>query len=150
LTRNGPKVLEFNVRFGDPETQVILPLVEEDLVPVLISSAKGQSLPSKLSLKNEYAIVVVLASKGYPNSYPTGEEITSPSEHPSSSLLIHAGTSAAPDGKILSSGGRVLGVVGTGKSLEDARNSAYALCENVQFTSKYFRKDIGYKEFSRS
>jgi len=150
LTDRGPQVLEFNVRFGDPETQVILPLVGEDLVPVLIASAKGESLPDTLSIKNEFAMVVVLASAGYPGGYPKGEKIDIPENTPTSSLLIHAGTLQSEDGTVVSSGGRVLGAVGTGKTLADARDTAYTLCESVNFSSKYFRKDIGYREFSRS
>ena len=150
LTKSGPKVLEFNVRFGDPETQVILPLVDQDLVPVLISSAKGEPLPEQLKIKQEFAMVVVLASEGYPGNYPKGDTITPPSPLPPSTLLIHAGTASRPDGSVVSSGGRVLGAVGTGKSLQDARNSAYELCKSVAFSSKYYRKDIGHREFSRT
>jgi phosphoribosylamine--glycine ligase len=150
LTTNGPKVLEFNVRFGDPETQVILPLVEQDLVPVLLASAKGESLPKSLKFKDEFAMVVVLASEGYPGPYPKGEEITAPSNLPLSTLLIHAGTTSTPEGKVVSSSGRVLGAIGLGKTLQSARDSAYSLCESVQFPSKYYRRDIGHKEFSRS
>ena len=150
LTKSGPKVLEFNVRFGDPETQVILPLVDQDLVPVLISSAKGEPLPEQLRIKQEFAMVVVLASEGYPGNYPKGDTITPPSPLPSSTLLIHAGTASTADGSVVSSGGRVLGAVGTGKSLQDARDSAYELCKSVEFSSKYYRKDIGHREFSRS
>ncbi|MDC0363584.1 phosphoribosylamine--glycine ligase [Opitutales bacterium] len=149
LTKSGPKVLEFNVRFGDPETQVILPLVDQDLVPVLISSAKGEPLPDQLKIKQEFALVVVLASEGYPGNYPKGDTITPPSPLPPCTLLIHAGTASRPDGSVVSSGGRVLGAVGTGKSLQDARNSAYELCKSVAFSSKYYRKDIGHREFSR-
>ena len=150
LTKSGPKVLEFNVRFGDPETQVILPLVDQDLVPVLISSAKGEPLPEQLKIKQEFAMVVVLASEGYPGNYPKGDTITPPSPLPPCTLLIHAGTASRPDGSVVSSGGRVLGAVGTGKSLQDARNSAYELCKSVAFSSKYYRKDIGHREFSRT
>ena len=150
LTKSGPKVLEFNVRFGDPETQVILPLVDQDLVPVLISSAKGEPLPEQLKIKQEFALVVVLASEGYPGNYPKGDTITPPSPLPPCTLLIHAGTASRPDGSVVSSGGRVLGAVGTGKSLQDARNSAYELCKSVAFSSKYYRKDIGHREFSRT
>ena len=149
LTKSGPKVLEFNVRFGDPETQVILPLVDQDLIPIIIASAKGDSLPKKLEIKNEYAMVVVLASKGYPASYPKGEKLTSPSTLPSSSILIHAGTTTSQDGEVVTSGGRVLGAVGIGSSLDDAKNAAYLLCDAVNFSSKYYRKDIGHREFAR-
>jgi len=150
LTKEGPKVLEFNVRFGDPETQVILPLVEDDLVPVLIASAKGDPLPSQLLIKQEYAMVVVLASKGYPGSYPKGERIVVPEVPPPSSVVIHAGTNLSENGDLVSSGGRVLGAVGTGTTLLNARDAAYALCESVEFNSKYYRNDIGFREFSRN
>ena len=149
LTKTGPKVLEFNVRFGDPETQVILPLVDQDLVPILLASAKGESLPQKLKIKNKFAMVVVLASNGYPGSYPKGETIAAPDSLPSSTLLIHAGTAANETGGIVSCGGRVLGAVGTGDSLNEAQTAAYKLCEAVEFPSKYYRKDIGHREFSR-
>jgi len=150
LTPNGPKVLEFNVRFGDPETQVILPLVDQDLVPVLLASAKGETLPESLKFKDEFAMVVVLASKGYPGPYTKGDEIKAPENMPHSTQLIHAGTASNPEGKVVSSGGRVLGAVGLGKSLQDARDAAYSLCKSVQFSSKFYRRDIGHKEFSRS
>ena len=94
-------------------------------------------------------MVVVLASKGYPASYPKGEKVIAPSKLPSSSILIHAGTTSTPDGEVVTAGGRVLGAVGTGISLDDAKNAAYQLCDVVNFPSKYYRKDIGHREFSR-
>ena len=150
LTSNGPKVLEFNVRFGDPETQVILPLLNEDLVPILIQSAQGGELPRKLEIKNQSAMIVVLASKGYPESYPKGEVISQPKSAPKNSQLIYAGTELNEQQEIISAGGRVLGAVGWGENLEQARDRAYELCDKVYFSSKYFRKDIGHKEFSRT
>jgi len=150
LTPSGPKVLEFNVRFGDPETQVILPLVNQDLVPVLIQSARGEALPAKLEIKNQSAMIVVLASKGYPESYPTGEVISPPEDATENTQLIHAGTKLNEQGQVISAGGRVLGAVAWGENLEQARDRAYELCDKVHFTSKYFRKDIGHKEFSRT
>jgi len=150
LTQTGPKVLEFNVRFGDPETQVILPLVDEDLIPVLLSSAKGEPLPEKLKRKNGSAMVVVLASKGYPGDYSKGEKIVTSAALPDSTMLIHAGTKSDESGQVVTSGGRVLGAVGTGSTLAEAQKNAYALCEVVDFSSKYYRKDIGHREFSRT
>ena len=150
LTSNGPKVLEFNVRFGDPETQVILPLLNEDLVPILIQSAQGGELPRKLEIKNQSAMIVVLASKGYPESYPKGEVSSQPKSAPKNSQLIHAGTELNEQQEIISAGGRVLGAVGWGENLGQARDRAYELCDKVYFSSKYFRKDIGHKEFSRT
>lgn len=150
LTRNGPKVLEFNVRFGDPETQVILPLIDEDLLPYLIQSAKGKNLPGVLRIKNQSAMVVVLASKGYPENYPKGEIITQPESPPPGSHLIHAGTKLNENSEIISAGGRVLGAVGWGENLAQAKDRAYQLCKLVDFQSKYLREDIGHKEFSRT
>jgi phosphoribosylamine--glycine ligase len=149
LTPNGPKVLEFNVRFGDPETQVILPLLDEDLVPLLLASARGEELPASVRFKDAYAMVVVLASAGYPESYPKGEPISAPSDFSDGSQLIHAGTKLDAEGNCVTAGGRVLGAVGMGATLQEARERANAVCDSVDFTSKYFRRDIGHREFSR-
>lgn len=149
LTGKGPKVLEFNVRFGDPETQVILPLLEDDLVELLLKSARGEPMPQMVAFKEAFAMVVVLASNGYPGAYPKGETITEPKNPEEGSVIIHAGTQSK-DGQIVTSGGRVLGAVGLGASLQEAKQKAYALTEAVHFESKYFRTDIGYREFSRS
>ena len=124
LTNAGPKVLEFNVRFGDPETQVILPLLDDDLVPLLLASARGKELPDSVRFKEAYAMVVVLASAGYPESYPKGEVISAPSGFPDGSQLIHAGTKLDEDGKCVTDGGRVLGAVGMGSSLQEARRKS--------------------------
>ena len=149
LTAVGPKVLEFNVRFGDPETQVILPLVDEDLLPVLLASAKGEPLPKKLRVKEESAMVVVLASAGYPGAYPKGEVITEPEELPIGTDLIHAGTKRNDGGEIVTAGGRVLGAVGRASTLAGAAERAYSLCDQVHFASKYLRRDIGHRELNR-
>jgi phosphoribosylamine--glycine ligase len=93
---------------------------------------------------------VVLASAGYPESYPKGEVISAPSEFPEGSLLIHAGTKLNENDQCITSGGRVLGAVGIGGSLQEARDRANAVCESVDFPSKYFRRDIGHREFSRA
>tara|TARA_Y100001934_G_scaffold148410_1_gene178061 strand:+ start:569 stop:1855 length:1287 start_codon:yes stop_codon:yes gene_type:complete len=149
LTADGPKVLEFNVRFGDPETQVILPLLADDLVPLLLASARGDELPEKVNFKDASAMVVVLASAGYPESYPKGEPISVPEVLPDGSQLIHAGTKLNESGKLVTAGGRVLGAVGIGATLREAKEKANELCESVHFDSKYFRRDIGRREFSR-
>ena len=150
LTSEGAKVLEFNVRFGDPETQVILPLLADDLVPLLLQSARGEDMPEKVAFKNESSMVVVLTSAGYPESYPKGETIRIAEEIPRGSEVIHAGTQKNQAGEIVSAGGRVLGAVGTGETLALAREKAYALCELIDFPSKFFRNDIGHREFSRT
>ena len=149
LTANGPKVLEFNVRFGDPETQVILPLLADDLVELLLKSARGEPMPESVAFKEESAMVVVLASNGYPGSYPKGEVITEPTDPIDGSVLIHAGTKAE-NGEVVTAGGRVLGAVGMGPTLADAKEKAYQLAEAVKFESKYYRSDIGHREFSRT
>ena len=149
LTETGAKVLEFNVRFGDPETQVILPLLADDLVELLLQSARGERMPDKVAFKNEYAMVVVLASKGYPGSYPKGEIITEAPDSIANAVLIHAGTQEK-DGRVVTAGGRVLGAVGIGNTLVEAKEKAYKMAEAVNFESKYFRSDIGHREFSRS
>lgn len=150
LTSEGAKVLEFNVRFGDPETQVILPLLADDLVPLLLQSARGGDMPEKVAFKNESSMVVVLTSAGYPESYPKGETIRIAEEIPRGSEVIHAGTQKNQAGEIVSAGGRVLGAVGTGETLALAREKAYALCGLIDFPSKFFRNDIGHREFSRT
>ena len=150
LTNEGPKVLEFNVRFGDPETQVILPLVDQDLVPILMTSARGESLPERLKFKDESSMVVVLASKGYPNSYPKGEVISIPEVLPEGTDLVHAGTELRENGEVVTSGGRVLGAIGLGPTLAEAAERAYNLCDDVRFTSKYLRRDIGFRELNRT
>ena len=94
-------------------------------------------------------ILNLLASKGYPETYPKGEVITVPDELPENSQLIHAGTALSENGEIITNGGRVLGAVGCGNTLSDAKDNAYALCEMVNYKSKYYRKDIGHNEFSR-
>jgi len=150
LTSEGAKVLEFNVRFGDPETQVILPLLADDLVPLLLQSARGEDMPEKVAFKNESSMVVVLTSAGYPESYPKGETIRIAEEIPRGSEVIHAGTQKNQAGEIVSAGGRVLGAVGTGETLALAREKAYAVCGLIDFPSKFFRNDIGHREFSRT
>jgi phosphoribosylamine--glycine ligase len=149
LTDQGVKVLEYNVRFGDPETQVLLPMVADDLVPVLLASAKGESLPTKLQFHKGAAIVVVLAAGGYPGSYAKGNPITFPDKLPASTAVVHAGTTRDPDGTIRTAGGRVLGVSGQAPTLKAAADLAYKVCDQVDFKDKILRRDIGHRELSR-
>ena len=149
LTDQGVKVLEYNVRFGDPETQVLLPMVADDLVPVLLASAKGESLPSKLQFHKGAAIVVVLAAGGYPGSYTKGNPITFPDKLPASTAVVHAGTTRDPDGTIRTAGGRVLGVSGQAPTLKAAADLAYKVCDQVDFKDKILRRDIGHRELNR-
>ena len=150
LTEKGVKVLEYNVRFGDPETQVLLPMVEDDLVPLLLASAKGESLPESVKFREGSAIVIVLAAGGYPRSYTKGNPITFPESLPSSASVFHAGTVRTQDGKISTSGGRVLGVSGQAASLAEAAELAYSVCDQIEFEDMFLRRDIGHRELNRS
>ena len=138
-----PYVLEYNVRMGDPECQPILMRLDSDLYSYLKAASEGKlnELP-KISWKNEYSVCVVLASKGYPQSYPKDEIISGFDSISSNSFVFHAGTKKQ-DGKILSNGGRVLGVTALGKTLQDAIDNAYASCEKIHWNNKYQRNDIG-------
>ena len=149
LTDQGVKVLEYNVRFGDPETQVLLPMVADDLVPILLASARGESLPAKLEFHDGAAIVVVLAAGGYPGSYAIGNPITFPKSLPASAAIVHAGTTRDPDGTIRTAGGRVLGVSSQAPTLKAAAKLAYKVCDQVEFEDKFLRRDIGHRELNR-
>ncbi len=149
LTEKGLKVLEYNVRFGDPETQILLPMITDDLVPVLLAAAKGEQLPSKLTFHDGAAIVIVLAANGYPGSYVKGDVITFPDTLPEGTNIIHAGTKRTENGTITTNGGRILGVSGQASSLKEAMELAYSVCDQVHFETKYFRRDIGHRELNR-
>ncbi len=150
MTKSGPKVLEFNTRFGDPETQVLLTRLETDPVEIMIAAAKGELSKIDVKVKPDYAMVVVLASGGYPGSYPKGEVITLPDSVGENEIIFHAGTKFDSDKNIVTNGGRVLGVTALGKDLKTAADKAYALCDRTDFKSKYLRRDIGFKELNRS
>ncbi len=149
LTDKGVKVLEYNVRFGDPETQVLLPMVADDLVPVLLASAKGEPLPAKLNFHDGAAIVIVLAAGGYPGSYAKGDAITFPEQIAERAAIVHAGTKRDDVGTITTNGGRVLGVSGQAPSLKEAAELAYRVCDQIDFSNKYLRRDIGHRELNR-
>jgi len=142
---NEPYVLEYNVRMGDPECQPITMRMDFDLYEYLLAAAEGRlSEMPKTSWKKEYAVCVVLASEGYPESYPKGEEITGLESVPENCQVFHAGTKKQ-DGKILTNGGRVLGVTALGDTLESAIKNAYDAAEKISWPHKYCRKDIGKK-----
>ena len=144
LTAEGPKLLEFNARFGDPETQVILPRLETDLVDVMVAVAEGRLAEVELSWKPEWAVSVVLASAGYPLSYKKGFEISGieDAEQLEGVRVYHAGTKLA-DGKFYTNGGRVLDVTALGASFEEARDLAYRACDLISWEGKTLRRDIG-------
>lgn len=149
ITNNGPKVIEYNVRFGDPETQVLLPLLDTDPVKMMYACATDSLEPAEVKIKNQSALTVVLASQGYPENYPKGEFIDFPINTPDNIHVIHAGTKLGSDGKIQSNGGRVLGITALGKDLVTAARDAYAYCDQVRYPSIYFRRDIGARELQR-
>ena len=140
-----PYVLEFNARMGDPECQPIMMRMDSDLYEYINASIDGtlSKLPL-VSWKKQSAVCVVLASKGYPNSYPKNEEITGLDFQDKNSFVFHAGTKC-DDGKVLTNGGRVLGVTALGDTLDSAISNAYFRVEKISWPSKYFRKDIGKK-----
>ena len=143
-----PYVLEYNVRMGDPECQPILMRLDSDLYEYLLASYEGnlKDLP-KISWKQEYAVCVVLASKGYPESYPKNDKISGFENIPENSFVFHAGTKKE-DENILSNGGRVLGVTALGLTLQNAIDNAYSACQKLDWKNKYHRKDIGKKGLS--
>jgi len=141
LTQEGPKVLEFNVRFGDPETQAMMPLLESDLAQLLMSTCIGNLSAVQVQWKQEKCVCVVAASKGYPGHYQTGFPINGLG-NVRDALVFHAGTTFDAAGNVVTSGGRVLSVVATGKSYEEARQKAYSEIEKISFPGMFFRKDI--------
>lgn len=146
LTRNGPKVLEFNARFGDPETQVYLTRLENDLLELLDASANGTLARHELNWKPEASVCVIMASGGYPGSYAKGKVISGldAANRLPKTKVFHAGT-ASRDGQIVTNGGRVLGVTALGKDLRAAQAAAYAAVECIQFEDAHFRRDIAAK-----
>lgn len=144
LTENGPKVLEYNARFGDPEAQVVLPRMKNDLIDVVEACIDGRLDQMELVFEDNAAVCVILASEGYPVSYEKGFEITGLENFADKDgyYCFHAGT-ALKDGKIVTNGGRVLGVTAKGETLQEARANAYAATEWVHFDHQYMRRDIG-------
>ena len=145
LTPQGPKIVEFNVRFGDPETQVVLPRLESDLVDVMEAVAEGRADDIDLAWSDTWAVCVVLASEGYPGSYEKGKVILGieEAEDLEGVTVFHAGTTRNADGELITAGGRVLNVVALGDTFEEARERAYEACDLINFEGKQFRTDIG-------
>jgi len=142
LTSTGPKVLEFNCRFGDPETQVILPLVDGDLLSSLVAVSERKLSDEPIKAKNQWSLCVVLASAGYPTDYRIGEEISFKEKLDSRTLLFHAGTKI-DDSKLVTGSGRVLNVVTIHENLKIAKQRAYEEIKKIHFKGMFYRKDIG-------
>ena len=143
LTPDGPRVVEYNARFGDPECQAVLSLLESDLMDLFQACVNGTLDQVAVRWKDQAACCVVLASGGYPGSYQTGYPISGLERAEASARVFHAGTKLGENGQILTSGGRVLGVTATGGSLEAAIDGAYAAAKEISFPRMHFRTDIG-------
>ncbi len=150
LTKEGPKVLEYNCRFGDPEHQSIAPRLQDDLVPLLLAVARGERLPHVVTWLPDAAVCVVLASGGYPGDYETGKPISGieEAEKVPGVTVFHAGT-ALRDGQLVTAGGRVLGVTALGADIPSAIARAYEAAGKIRFEGIHFRKDIGRKALRR-
>ena len=140
LTKNGPKVIEYNCRFGDPETQVVLPLLDSDLLTVMQAVTDERLSDIEVKFRDAHACCVVMASKGYPQSYDKGFEITIPSEIENT---VYVAGAALNDGKLVTAGGRVLGATAVADSLTEAIDKAYGMVGTIKFDNAYYRSDIG-------
>jgi phosphoribosylamine--glycine ligase len=147
LTANGPRVIEFNARFGDPEAQVVLPLIEGDLAEVLYSAATGDLANVQLNWQQgTHNVGVVMASAGYPGPYERFAPITGIEAASNETVVFQAGTMLAADGALVTNGGRILTVVGTGATMAEAKLLAYVGVEHIEIAGAFFRRDIGYRE----
>ena len=146
ITESGPKVLEYNVRFGDPETQVVLPRIANDLIDIIEKTIDGTLSDIEIEYKEESAVCVVMSSGGYPGSYETGKEIhgLEAAGELDAVCVFHAGTKNDNE-KVVTSGGRVLGITALGKNLQEAIDKAYKACAAIHFDGMFYRKDIGIK-----
>ncbi len=142
LTRNGPKVIEYNCRFGDPETQVVLPLLESDLLEVMQATTKGTLKDTEVRFSKKHACCVIMASNGYPEKYEKGYEITIPDSVKDN---VYVAGAAIKDGRLVTDGGRVLGCTAVADNLTDAIKDAYEITGQVKFENSYLRYDIGAK-----
>ena len=142
ITNDGPKVLEFNARFGDPETQVTLPLLKTDLVDIMLAVLNGNLNQINVEWSRDACVGVVLTSAGYPESYKTGFPITGLNDLDKGILVFHAATRLSSGGEVLTNGGRVLTVVATGSTIAEAREKVYANITRIHFEGCHYRKDI--------
>ena len=149
LTPEGPSVLEYNTRFGDPETQVVIPRLDTDVLALLWAAALGRLAGIKPVVKLAHAICVVIAAKGYPDAYAKGDVIRFPASLPANVQIIHAGTAQNSAGEIVTAGGRVLGVTALAPTLRAAADNAYAICAQIDCAGKVYRRDIGAKQLNR-
>jgi len=151
LTSDGPRVVEFNCRFGDPETQAVLPALSDSagISDLMHTIARGDELPQATLGTSRAAVTTVLAATGYPDQPRSGDRILIP-EVPDQALVFHAGTKRDATGTLVTSGGRVLTVTGLGETMEDAQRRSQDLAASIEFAGKQFRSDIGWRELTRS
>jgi len=149
LTAQGPRVVEFNCRFGDPETQVVLPLLETDLMEIMISTTQNELSHQTVKLRNDYAVCVILASGGYPNAYQKGKVIEGLANVEPDILVFHAGTKFEKN-KILTNGGRVLGVTALANKLKKAVDTVYRNVNKIHFQNMHYRRDIAARAILKS
>ncbi len=143
ITPDGPKVVEYNCRFGDPECQVIIPRMESDLLEAILACINGNLVEAEIEFDNQYRCTVVLASGGYPKDYEKGKRITG-LDKVKQGLVFHAGTKME-EGKLVTNGGRVLNIVGSGSTLKEAINQSYSEIQKIHFDKAFYRSDIGAK-----
>ncbi len=145
LTKQGPKLIEYNARFGDPETQVVLPRLSSDLLPLLMATAAGTLAQQQVEWRNDFALTVVMAASGYPGDIVKGQHISGLQQDLGKEIQVfHAGT-MMKDGKLVSSGGRVLNVTALGKTAAEAQKNAYAAINRITFPNSFYRHDIGWR-----
>ena len=151
MTKNGPKLLEFNVRYGDPETQVLMARITNDLLPVLLAAAKGRLNDARLEWSPDAALVVVMAAKGYPEAYEKNTRIDNlaAAEKVEGVAVLHAGTTAGPNYEVLATGGRVLGITATGATVRQAQQRAYQAIDLIHWPQGFCRRDIGWRAIER-
>ena len=143
ITKDGPKVIEYNCRFGDPETQAVLPLLESDLFAIMRATTEGTLSQADVRFRDGASCCVVLASGGYPEKYETGKPISGIPEAEKSAYVYHAGTKMLEDGTLVTSGGRVLGVTAVADDLPKAIRLAYEAADHIRFDGLHRREDIG-------
>ena len=145
LTKDGPKVIEFNCRFGDPETQVVLPRLKTDLVEIVKNTVDKNLNGMKINLLDNTAITVVLASQGYPGDFKKGSALPSLSKYDQEGniSIFHSGTTENNEKQLISNGGRVLSVTAIGQNVQECREKAYKTIENINWENGFYRKDIG-------
>lgn len=149
ITNKGPELIEYNVRFGDPECQVLMMRLKSDLVELMQAASQGSMLEVEADWHNDHALTVVMASKGYPGSYQKGTPITGlEAAEQNGAMIFHAGT-AETDGQLVATGGRVLNVTARGASVGEAQEKAYQAISAIQWENGFYRSDIGWRAIER-